>query len=113
VRRECVWPEQFTPRLKGRFEAADRATLFLDEIGELPPEVQAKLLRVLEQGRFERLGSTRPLQVNMRIIAATNRDLARDVAADKFRKDLYYRLNVFPIAVPPLRERPEDISLLV
>jgi len=100
-------------RMKGRFETADGATLFLDEIGELPPEVQAKLLRVLEQGRFERLGSPKPLQVNVRIIAASNRNLARDVEEGKFRKDLYYRLNVFPIAVPPLRERPEDIPLLV
>jgi formate hydrogenlyase transcriptional activator len=100
-------------RMTGRFEAADGATLFLDEIGELPQDVQAKLLRVLEQGRFERLGSTHPLQVNVRIIAATNRDLSRDVAEGRFRKDLYYRLNVFPIAVPPLRERPEDIPLLV
>jgi len=100
-------------RMKGRFETADGATLFLDEIGELPPEVQAKLLRVLEQGRFERLGSPKPVQVNVRIIAASNRNLARDVEEGKFRKDLYYRLNVFPIAVPPLRERPEDIPLLV
>jgi formate hydrogenlyase transcriptional activator len=100
-------------RMTGRFEVADGATLFLDEIGDLPQDVQAKLLRVLEQGRFERLGSTKPLQVNVRIIAATNRDLARDVAEGKFRKDLYYRLNVFPIGVPPLRERPEDIPLLV
>jgi PAS domain S-box-containing protein len=100
-------------RMTGRFEVADGATLFLDEIGELPLDVQAKLLRVLEQGRFERLGSTRPLQVNVRIIAASNRDLARNVEEGKFRKDLYYRLNVFPIAVPPLRERPEDIPLLI
>ena len=100
-------------RMTGRFEVADGATLFLDEIGDLPQDVQAKLLRVLEQGRFERLGSTTPLQVNVRIIAATNRDLARDVAEGKFRKDLYYRLNVFPISVAPLRERPEDIPLLV
>jgi formate hydrogenlyase transcriptional activator len=100
-------------RMTGRFEAADRATLFLDEIGELPREVQAKLLRVLEEGRFERLGSTTPQQVNVRIIAATNRNLSRDVEQGKFRKDLYYRLNVFPIAVAPLRERPEDIPLLV
>jgi len=100
-------------RMTGRFEMTDRATLFLDEIGELPQEVQAKLLRVLEEGRFERLGSTKPLQANVRIIAATNRDLARDVDEGKFRKDLYYRLNVFPIALPPLRERPEDIPLLV
>jgi len=100
-------------RMTGRFEVADGATLFLDEIGELPHDVQAKLLRVLEEGRFERLGSSTSLQVNVRIIAATNRDLARDVDAGKFRKDLYYRLNVFPIAVAPLRERPEDIPLLV
>ena len=100
-------------RMTGRFEVADGATLFLDEIGELPQDVQAKLLRVLEEGRFERLGSTKPLKVDLRIIAATNRDLARDVEQGKFRKDLYYRLNVFPIAVPPLRERPEDIPLLV
>ena len=100
-------------RMTGRFEVADGATLFLDEIGELPHDVQAKLLRVLEQGRFERLGSTTPLQVNVRIIAATNRDLGRDADEGKFRKDLYYRLNVFPIVIPPLRERPEDIPLLV
>jgi len=100
-------------RMTGRFEVADGATLFLDEIGELPRDVQSKLLRVLEEGRFERLGSTKSLQVNVRIIAATNRDLARDVDNGRFRKDLYYRLNVFPIAVAPLRERPEDIPLLV
>jgi transcriptional regulator with GAF, ATPase, and Fis domain len=99
-------------RMTGRFEVADRATLFLDEVGELPLEVQAKLLRVLEQGRFERLGSTQTLQVNVRIIAATNQDLFRQVAAGKFRKDLFYRLNVYPIALPPLRERPEDIPPL-
>ncbi len=100
-------------RMVGRFELADGSTLFLDEIGELPHEVQSKLLRVLEQGRFERLGSTRPLQVNVRIIAATNRDLTQDVKEGKFRKDLYYRLNVFPILIPPLRERAEDIPLMV
>jgi formate hydrogenlyase transcriptional activator len=100
-------------RMVGRFEVADGATLFLDEIGELPQDVQSKLLRVLEEGRFERLGSTKTLQVNVRIIAATNRALARDVNEGKFRKDLYYRLNVFPIGIPPLRERPEDIPLLV
>jgi transcriptional regulator with GAF, ATPase, and Fis domain len=100
-------------RMMGRFEAADEATLLLDEIGELPKDVQAKLLRVLERGRFERLGSSKPLQVDVRIIAATNRDLARDAAEGRFRKDLYYRLNVFPIAIPPLRERPEDIPPLV
>ena len=100
-------------RMAGRFEMADKATLFLDEIGELPLDVQAKLLRVLEEGRFERLGSTRSIQVDVRIIAATNQDLARQVADGKFRKDLYYRLNVFPILLPPLRERPEDIPPLV
>jgi transcriptional regulator with GAF, ATPase, and Fis domain len=100
-------------RMTGRFESADGASLFLDEIGELPRDVQAKLLRVLEEGRFERLGSTQPLKVDVRIIAATNRELTRDVAEGKFRKDLFYRLNVFPISVAPLRERPEDIPLLV
>jgi transcriptional regulator with GAF, ATPase, and Fis domain len=100
-------------RMAGRFEAADGATLFLDEIGELPQEVQSKLLRVLEEGRFERLGSTMTLQVNVRIIAATNRNLAQDVNEGRFRKDLYYRLNVFPIEIPALRERPDDIPLLV
>ncbi|MGA9263447.1 MAG: sigma 54-interacting transcriptional regulator [Desulfobacterales bacterium] len=100
-------------RMVGRFELADGSTLFLDEIGELPHEVQSKLLRVLEQGRFERLGSTRPLQANVRIIAATNRDLAQEVKEGNFRKDLYYRLNVFPILIPPLRERAEDIPLMV
>ncbi len=100
-------------RMKGRFEAADGATLFLDEIGELSPEVQGKLLRVLEQGSFERLGSTQALKVDVRIIAATNQDLAREVDAGRFRKDLYFRLNVFPINLPPLRERIEDIPPLV
>jgi formate hydrogenlyase transcriptional activator len=100
-------------RMSGRFEVADGATLFLDEIGELPQDVQAKLLRVLEEGRFERLGSTETLQANVRIIAATNRNLAQEVAKGNFRNDLYYRLNVFPIAIPPLRERPEDIPPLV
>jgi transcriptional regulator with GAF, ATPase, and Fis domain len=100
-------------RMVGRFEAADGSTLFLDEVGELPQDLQSKLLRVLEEGRFERLGSTNTLQVNVRIVAATNRDLAREVNAGRFRKDLYYRLNVFPIAIPPLRERLDDIPLLV
>jgi transcriptional regulator with GAF, ATPase, and Fis domain len=100
-------------RMTGRFEVADGATLFLDEVGDLPLDVQAKLLRVIEDGRFERLGSIKPLQVNVRIIAATNRNLAHAVDEGHYRKDLYYRLNVFPIAVPPLRERPEDIPLLV
>ena len=100
-------------RMTGRFEVADGATLFLDEVGDLPLDVQAKLLRVIEEGRFERLGSIKPLQVNVRIIAATNRDLARAVDEGHYRKDLYYRLNVFPITIPPLRERSEDIPLLV
>jgi PAS domain S-box-containing protein len=100
-------------RMIGRFEVADGATLFLDEIGELPQDVQSKILRVLEEGRFERLGSTSTKKVDLRVIAATNRNLAVEVGDGKFRKDLYYRLNVFPIAVPSLRERLEDIPLLV
>lgn len=99
--------------MKGRFEFADGSTLFLDEIGELPLDVQAKLLRVLEDGRFERLGSPKTIHVDVRILAASNRDLADDAQAGKFRKDLYYRLNVFPIEIPPLRERSEDIPVLV
>ena len=83
-----------------------------DEIGELPLDMQAKLLRVLEHGRFERLGSTKILQVNVRIIAASNRNFARDVDEGKFRKDLYYRLNVFPIVIPPLHERTEDTHIV-
>ena len=86
---------------------------FLDEIGELPPDLQAKLLGVIEEGRFERLGSTHSLKVDVRIIAATNRDLDQEVAAGKFRRDLFYRLNVFPISIPPLRERVEDIGPLI
>jgi formate hydrogenlyase transcriptional activator len=100
-------------KMIGRFEIADGSTLFLDEIGEIPLELQSKLLRVLEEGTFERLGSTKPLHVNVRIIAATNRDIGQEVKDGKFRRDLFYRLNVFPIVIPPLRERPEDIPLLV
>ena len=100
-------------KMIGRFEIADGSTLFLDEIGELPFDLQSKLLRVLEEGGFERLGSSKPLHVNVRIIAATNRDIAQEVKDGKFRQDLFYRLNVFPIVIPPLRDRPEDIPLLV
>ncbi len=97
----------------GRFELADQSTIFLDEIGELPPEVQSKLLRVLQEGEFERLGSPKTIKVNVRVIAATSRDLRQMVNEGKFREDLYYRLNVFPIVIPPLRERREDIPALV
>ncbi|MHC1730288.1 MAG: sigma 54-interacting transcriptional regulator [Syntrophobacteraceae bacterium] len=100
-------------RMIGRFEIANGSTLFLDEIGDLPLEVQAKLLRVLEEGRFERLGSTKSLKVDVRIVAATNRNLGNMVQEGSFRRDLYYRLNVFPIVIPPLRERADDIPLLV
>lgn len=97
----------------GRFAAADGSTLFLDEIGDLPVELQSKLLRVLEDGRFERLGSPKTIKVNVRVIAATNCDLEKGVEDGRFRADLYHRLNVFPIYVPPLRERREDIPLLI
>ena len=99
-------------RKTGRFELADGGTIFLDEIGELTPELQAKMLRVLQEGEFERLGSSRPQKVDVRVIAATNRDLARGVESGEFREDLFFRLNVFPIHCPPLRERPEEIPLL-
>ena len=97
----------------GRLELADKGTLFLDEVGEIPPELQPKLLRVLQDQEFERLGGTRTIKVDMRLIAATNRDLVRSVAEKEFRSDLFYRLNVFPIRVPLLRERREDIPVLV
>jgi formate hydrogenlyase transcriptional activator len=97
----------------GRFELAHRGTLFLDEIGDIPLELQPKLLRVLQEQEFERLGSTKTLRVDVRLVAATSRDLEQLTEENKFRSDLYYRLNVFPISVPPLRERPEDIPLLV
>src|SRR5438477_989523 len=105
----------FTGAIKdrvGRFELADGGTLFLDEIGEIPPDLQSKLLRVLQEGQFERLGDDRTRTVQVRLIAATNRDLLAEAKAGRFRLDLYYRLSVFPIEVPPLRERPEDLRQL-
>jgi transcriptional regulator with GAF, ATPase, and Fis domain len=99
-------------RQAGRFELADGSTLFLDEVTELPPDLQAKLLRVLQDGQFERIGGTKTLKVDVRFIAASNRDMAKAVAEGSFRSDLYYRLNAFPITVPPLRERTDDIPAL-
>ena len=97
----------------GRMELADKGTVFLDEIGEMPLEVQSKLLRVIQENQFERLGGTQTIQVDVRIIAATNRNLEKEVRKGRFREALWYRLNVFPVSVPPLRERKEDIPLLV
>jgi transcriptional regulator with GAF, ATPase, and Fis domain len=97
----------------GRLELAHEGTLFLDEIGDLPLELQPKILRAMQEKEFERLGSTQTIPVNVRLVAATNRDLTKMVADKEFRSDLYYRLKVFPITIPPLRERREDISLLV
>jgi formate hydrogenlyase transcriptional activator len=100
-------------RKVGRFELADRGTLFLDEVGDIPLELQAKLLRALQEQEFERLGSTETQRVDVRFVAATNRNLTQMVSGKEFREDLYFRLNVFPIVIPPLRERREDIPLLV
>lgn len=97
---------------KGRLESAHRGTLFLDEVGEIPPELQGKLLRALQQMSFEQVGDDRTRQVDVRVVAATNRSLLNDVSSGRFRRDLYYRISTFPIEVPPLRERPEDIELL-
>jgi transcriptional regulator with GAF, ATPase, and Fis domain len=100
-------------RRAGRFELAHEGTLFLDEVGDIPPELQPKLLRVLQEQEFERLGSTNTIKVNVRLVAATSRNLPAMVEEREFRGDLYYRLNIFPLVVPPLRERSDDIPLLV
>jgi formate hydrogenlyase transcriptional activator len=97
----------------GRFELAPGGTIFLDEVGEVPPDVQVKLLRVLQEREFERVGGSNPIKVEVRVIAATNRDLVKSIREGKFREDLHYRLNVFPIALLPLREREGDVPLLV
>jgi transcriptional regulator with GAF, ATPase, and Fis domain len=102
-----------TQRRLGRFELADGGTIFLDEVGELPPDTQIALLRVLQEREFERVGGTQPIKVDVRVIAATNRDLRAATSSGTFRPDLFYRLNVFPIEVPPLRERTDDILMLL
>src|SRR5262249_56162596 len=99
-------------RRVGRFELADGGSLFLDEVGDLPMDVQIKLLRVLQEREFERVGGTETLRVDVRVISATNRDLEAMIGRAEFREDLYYRLNVFPIQLPPLRERPADVPRL-
>jgi transcriptional regulator with GAF, ATPase, and Fis domain len=111
-REKGAYTDAFT-REAGRFELADRSTIFLDEIGDLSPEVQVKLLRVLEERQIERLGSVRSIRVNTRVIAATHRSLEQRIADGSFRPDLFYRLNVFPLRMPPLRERTEDIPVLI
>ena len=100
-------------RRLGRFELAEGGTIFLDEVGELPVETQIALLRVLQEREFERIGGSQPIRADVRVIAATNRELESAIAAGAFRKDLFYRLNVFPIEIPPLRERTEDIPTLI
>jgi formate hydrogenlyase transcriptional activator len=102
-----------TQRRLGRFELAEGGTIFLDEVGELPPETQIALLRVLQEREYERVGGSRPITANVRVVAATNRDLQRAISSGTFRSDLFYRLNVFPLQVPPLRQRKEDIPILV
>src|SRR5437867_4238963 len=107
---DCTGAVQSRP---GRFELADGGTLFLDEIGEIPVEMQVKLLRAIQESEFERVGGVKITRVEVRLVAATSRDLTREIGAGRFREDLYYRLNVVPIHLPPLRERREDIPLLV